>query len=176
MRIPVYLCPSEINDRVRVKTDGTPHSYPLNYAFNFGIWFVWDPATGRGGEGVFHPNSRYPVAAITDGLSNTLMATEVKASTPYSRNLTGVSARPPRTPGELAGLVLAAPEKKLGPNTNDNTCTSGRHALSRMHNPHDRTNLDAPVLQPAHHGACPGRRGGNSCAGFPISPLDRFLR
>ena len=104
------------------------------------------------------------------------MATEVKAFTPYSRNLTGVSARPPRTPGELAGLVLAAPEKKLGPNTNDNTCTSGRHALSRMHNPHDRTNLDAPALHLPTMGLALAGRGGNSCAGFPISPLDRFLR
>lgn len=121
MRIPVYMCPSEVNDRVRVKADGSPSSYPLNYGFNYGVWFVWDPATGRRGDGVFHPNARHGPGSITDGLSNTLMAAEVKAFTPYARSLTGVSPQPPLTPQALAALVLAAPEKKLGTATNDNT-------------------------------------------------------
>lgn len=121
MRIPTFMCPSERNDRVRLTAAGGLHSYPLNYGFNFGTWFVWDPATGRGGNGVFHPNSKTRPASITDGLSNTLMVAEVKAFTPYARRLTGVSATVPNTASEIAALVLAASEKRISASTNDNT-------------------------------------------------------
>jgi prepilin-type N-terminal cleavage/methylation domain-containing protein/prepilin-type processing-associated H-X9-DG protein len=122
LRVPVAMCPSEVNDRLRVKADGSPNSYPLNYGFNFGTWFVYNPANGQGGDGVFHPNARYGPTAISDGLSNTLMIAEVKAFTPYSRNMTSApSATPPATAAEVAALVLAAPDKKMGPTPND--CT-----------------------------------------------------
>src|SRR5262249_7404647 len=51
-RIPIYLCPSEVNDRPKPPT-GTQSitRYPLNYAANQGTWLVWDPATGLGGHG-----------------------------------------------------------------------------------------------------------------------------
>ena len=29
MKIPVFMCPSEVNNRLRVKADGSPNSYPL---------------------------------------------------------------------------------------------------------------------------------------------------
>jgi prepilin-type processing-associated H-X9-DG protein len=122
LRLPVFLCPSEKNDRLRVKADGSPNSYPLNYGFNFGTWFVWNPATGQGGDGVFHPNARHTPTSISDGLSNTLMIAEVKAFTPYSRNMASAPpAIPPATAQEVASLVLAAPDKKMGPTPND--CT-----------------------------------------------------
>ena len=120
-RIPVYLCPSEVNDTVRTKA-GTPYVYPHNYGFNAGTWQVWDPATGQGGDGVFYPNARLSPTAITDGLSNTLMAAEVKAFTPYSRNMTSPAPEvPPATAAEVAALVAAAADKKMGPAVND--CT-----------------------------------------------------
>jgi len=122
LRVPVFICPSETNDIVRVTASGTPSSYPLNYGFNFGTWFTWNPATGQGGDGVFHPNARNKPTSITDGLSNTLMAAEVKTFTPYGRNLVGgAPSVPPATVAEIAALVSAAPEKKIGPATNDNT-------------------------------------------------------
>jgi prepilin-type N-terminal cleavage/methylation domain-containing protein/prepilin-type processing-associated H-X9-DG protein len=122
LRIPVFMCPSEINDHLRVKANGSPNSYPLNYGFNFGTWFVYDPVTGRGSDGMFFPNARLNINSVADGTTNTLMISDVKAYTPYSRNMTSApSATPPATPEEVAALVLAAPEKKLGPNTND--CT-----------------------------------------------------
>lgn len=122
LRIPIFLCPSEVNDKVRVKADGSPHSYPLNYGFNFGTWLVYNPVTGQGGEGTFFPNAKLTPTSISDGLSNTLMIAEVKAFTPYGRNTPSApSATPPSTPEEVATLVLGAPDKKLGPSTND--CT-----------------------------------------------------
>ena len=120
-RIPVFLCPNEVNDTVRTKS-GQPYCYPLNYGFNLGTWMVWNPNNGQGGDGAFYPNSQLKPTGITDGLSNTLMISEVKAFTPYSRNtLTAPTSTPPATPAEVAALVEAAPDKKMGPAVNDNT-------------------------------------------------------
>jgi prepilin-type N-terminal cleavage/methylation domain-containing protein len=120
-RIPVFMCPSEVNDQVRLR-NGTPYVYPLNYGFNFGTWLVWNPATGQGGDGVFFPNARLRPTSITDGLSNTLMIAEVKAFTPYSRNMTTAPLpTPPASVAEVAAYVAAAPDKKMGPDLNSNT-------------------------------------------------------
>lgn len=120
-RIPVFLCPSEVNDTTRTK-NGQPFVYPQNYGFNFGTWLVWDPVSGQGGDGVFFPNARLTPLMIRDGTSNTLMIAEVKAFTPYARNLMSAApALPPTTAAQVASLVLAAPDRKLGPVTNDNT-------------------------------------------------------
>jgi prepilin-type N-terminal cleavage/methylation domain-containing protein/prepilin-type processing-associated H-X9-DG protein len=120
MRTPTFLCPSEVNDRVRVDASGNPYTYPHNYGFNFGTWLVYHPATGQGGDGVFFPNSQLTTAAIVDGTSNTLGAAEVRTFTSYFRN----TADPgPVVPGSPAALSAFAPGAnfKLGPNLNDNT-------------------------------------------------------
>ena len=39
-RVPVFVCPAEVNDAVRTKS-GAPYVYPQNYGFNFGTWQVW---------------------------------------------------------------------------------------------------------------------------------------
>lgn len=125
-RIAVFLCPSERNDTVRLKNN-VPFVYPHTYGFNFGTWFVYDPATGTGGDGAFHPNSRFTSGMFTDGLSKTLCAAEVKAFTPYVRNTadpgtTYPAALPPTLPAEVAALAGGSPsDAKLGPTTND--CT-----------------------------------------------------
>ncbi len=119
LRIPVFICPSETNDMVRTK-NGLPYVYPNNYGFNSGSWFVYDPRTGRGGDGVFHPNARIRPMSIQDGLSNTLCAGEVKAFTPYVRNTSDPGPMIPTSPAQIAGLA-AGGQHKLGPATNDNT-------------------------------------------------------
>jgi hypothetical protein len=52
----VYLCPSEINDRVSLR-DGIDQ-YPLNYAANQGTWLVFDPIGGKLSQGAFMPNAQ----------------------------------------------------------------------------------------------------------------------
>ena len=52
LRVPLYLCPSDPGDRVRTK-DGRPYVYPNSYGFNLGRWFVYDPLTGKSGDGSF---------------------------------------------------------------------------------------------------------------------------
>jgi prepilin-type N-terminal cleavage/methylation domain-containing protein len=84
-RIPTYLCPSETNDRRRGEGTSQVH-YPLNYAVNAGTWFVYDPVAKLAGPGAMCTNRRLGLQEITDGCSNTLMLSEVKAYTPYFRN------------------------------------------------------------------------------------------
>ena len=86
-RIPTYLCPSEIMDQRR--GEGTDEeNYPLNYAVNNGIWFVHNPQNNTWGQGAFGPDRHLSISQFqNDGTSNTLMLAEVKAYTPYFRNL-----------------------------------------------------------------------------------------
>lgn len=87
LKIPTFACPSDPgSDRERIFTDDRPTLFPTNYGFNFGRWFVFDPATGEGGDGVFYPNSFTRVREIVDGTTATLIVAEVKTWTPYRRN------------------------------------------------------------------------------------------
>jgi prepilin-type N-terminal cleavage/methylation domain-containing protein len=87
VKIPVYSCPSDPeSDNGRDPGGGKVHLYPTTYGFNYGTWFVFDPATGRGGDGAFYPNANLRFRDFKDGTSGTLMAAEVKAWQPYLRN------------------------------------------------------------------------------------------
>jgi len=103
-QIATYLCPAEINNHTRVDGSGTPIHFPLNYAFNGGTWLVHDPDTGKGGDGAFFPNSRTRPAYFTDGLSNTLGFSEVKAFTPYLRDGGAGPAASPNSPSDISAL------------------------------------------------------------------------
>lgn len=119
LRIPVYMCASEVNDRVRVDTStGGPKVYPQNYGFNFGTWLVYDPVGGKLGDGPFYVNSRTRMGAIQDGTSNTICVAEVKAFTPYIRNTADPGPVPPTDPDALMGYWG---QLKLGPGLHQNT-------------------------------------------------------
>jgi hypothetical protein len=127
VRIPSFACPSDANPGARTKS-GVTYVYPHTYGFNFGTWFVYDPATGAGGDGAFHPNSRFKSGMFTDGLTKTLCVAEVKAFTPYVRNTadpggTYPAGSPPADPAVMSGLAVGASsgDQKLGATTND--CT-----------------------------------------------------
>jgi prepilin-type N-terminal cleavage/methylation domain-containing protein len=92
-RVPTYLCPSEVRDEQRMGTDGPEH-YPLCYAYNAGVWFVYDPNKQTCGQGMFTAGQPRRFRDCLDGLSNTLAFAEVKAWNPYYRDL--------GTDGELA--------------------------------------------------------------------------
>jgi prepilin-type N-terminal cleavage/methylation domain-containing protein len=119
-RIGTYVCPSEVNDLVRVDATGAPYIYPHTYGFNFGTWKVWDPRTDTGGDGSFFVNSRLRPGSFTDGLSKTLCAAEVKAFTSYFRNTSDPGPTVPDDPADIAAFAGGA-NFKLGPQTNDNT-------------------------------------------------------
>ncbi|MFK7769525.1 MAG: DUF1559 domain-containing protein [Mariniblastus sp.] len=104
VKVPVYLCPSEINNRLRLK-NGQPYHYPLSYGGNSGTWFVFDPARNLVGSGSLATNMKLRIAAVTDGTSNTLLYSEVKAYTPYFRNAGIAGDIPmPTTPETISSL------------------------------------------------------------------------
>lgn len=86
VRVPHLLCPSEVNDRQRPDGPSFIH-YPLTYAFNAGLWKIYQPPMIPGtGSGVFLLNQPTRIRDITDGCSNTLGMAEVKAFTAYVRD------------------------------------------------------------------------------------------
>ena len=119
LRIPLFLCASEVNDTVRLDTStGLPRVYPQNYGFNFGTWLAYDPVNGTPGDGPFYVNSRTRMGAITDGTSNTLCLSEVKAFTSYIRNTSDPGPVPPTDPTAFSGYTG---QLKLGPTLHKNT-------------------------------------------------------
>ena len=100
-RIPTYMCPSEINDRQSM-ADGL-QQYPVNYAANMGTWMVYNPIGNIGGNGAFAPNTRIAVRDFTDGASNTLAFSEVKAFQPILKEGSPPSSMP-TDPSQVAGF------------------------------------------------------------------------
>lgn len=102
-KIPLYRCPSDPKDGTRF--DGGVEFYGTNYGFNIGTWLGLDQQTGTGGDGAFGYNLRHSFAAISDGLSNTLCAADVKTFIPALLDGGQPAAPfspPPSTPGEVA--------------------------------------------------------------------------
>lgn len=104
IRIPFLICPSEVNDKERPDGPTFVH-YPLNYAINVGEWLIMQPPYGKG-TGVFLVNQEMKLAGITDGTSNTLGMSEVKAFTPYLRDggNPAVDSPVPLRPEDVAGF------------------------------------------------------------------------
>lgn len=113
LRIPSYSCPSDVKgDDIRDPGQGRPTLYPTSYGFNFGTWFVFDPRTQRGGDGMFFPNSFLRLRDCTDGTSSTLLAAEVKAWTPYNRNGGPPSTSIPDNTAEAETIVASGSQLK----------------------------------------------------------------
>lgn len=78
VRVPVFMCPSEVNDRINDANPALLH-YPINYAASCGTWFQFDPVSKRTGDGAFAVNMLMRPRDIVDGMSNTVAFAEVKA-------------------------------------------------------------------------------------------------
>lgn len=117
MRVPLYICPSEVNDTVRLK-NGEPHVYPQNYGFNFGSWLAYDPVDAKAGDGPFYVNSNVSFGSVRDGQSNTLCLSEVKAFTSYIRNTPDPGPEIPEDPSAFMGMTG---QLKLGTDLHQNT-------------------------------------------------------
>ncbi len=105
IKIPGYACPSDPKaDEARDTGKVAKYLYPTTYGFNFGTWLVFNPATGAIGNGAFGPNSKIGLRDFTDGTSQTLFASEVKAWQPYVRNTAPLSTA---TPGASLMSVMA---------------------------------------------------------------------
>jgi len=108
LQVPVYSCPSDPRtDEIRDPGNGKVNLDPTNYGFNYGTWFIFDPQTGRGGDGAFYPNANLSMADFTDGTSSTLLASEVKAWQPYLRNGGPSSITMPTNASEAATIAAS---------------------------------------------------------------------
>jgi prepilin-type N-terminal cleavage/methylation domain-containing protein len=119
-RVPVYVCPSDPKGDTLRDTGATGSTsgiflYPTTYGFNFGTWFIYDPATNRGGDGITFPNARMPLASVTDGTSHTLLAADVHAWTAYTRNGGPASPAIPASIAEAVAAVASGKPDRLLP-------------------------------------------------------------
>jgi prepilin-type N-terminal cleavage/methylation domain-containing protein/prepilin-type processing-associated H-X9-DG protein len=116
-RVAAYVCPSEPNDMVKRNADGSPNAYPINYGVNLGPWMVFDPTLATIPPGAFFMNSALGPKHFTDGLSNTLMAAEVKMWTPYY-NAGKSKSTPPTLPATICSSGTGG---QFGPTLADTT-------------------------------------------------------
>lgn len=113
VKLEVYACPSDPgSDQVRDPGSGRPRLYPTNYGFNFGTWYVYDPQSEKGGDGMFYPNSFLRFRDCLDGSSTTLLSAEVKAWTPYLRNGGPPTSKLPMAASALSVIAGTASQFK----------------------------------------------------------------
>ena len=66
LQVPAYACPSDPQAReLRDPGGGKVKLYPTTYGFNLGTRSLFDPASGRGGDGAFYPNSHLSFAGFS---------------------------------------------------------------------------------------------------------------
>ncbi len=89
LALACFVCPSDPNrDGLTPFPSGVSARVPC-YGFNEGDWFIWNALAANGAgnppstRGVFGPNLSRRIAEFTDGTSQTLLATDVKALNPF---------------------------------------------------------------------------------------------
>lgn len=107
-----FLCPSEINSQPQLNASfGVIGG--VNYGFSMGDWYVWaGPAGGPTTRSLFGVNLGRRWSDVSDGLSNTLMLSEVKNYQPYVRDCGSLSNihYPDNIPSPNADPQTVAPE------------------------------------------------------------------
>ena len=105
--VSVFLCPSDVNAG---KKTSFPAFTGLNavasvtsYGVNEGDWYVWGGFGGPDNRGMFGPNRSRRVAEVTDGTSNTLLATDVKVYQPLCRFTAFTNVKDPAADYDPAG-------------------------------------------------------------------------
>ncbi|MDG2128389.1 MAG: DUF1559 domain-containing protein [Fuerstiella sp.] len=172
LKIPVYACPSDPkSDVARDPGAGRPKLYPTNYGFSFGTWFVFDPSTGKGGDGAFYPNAKLRMTAFTDGTSNTILVAEVRAWTPYRRNGGPSSVTAPQTVSEAETIIASGMQFK---NTGHTEWPDGRvhhHGITTTMQPNAATSCsDGTTMLPDcdYNSWQEGRNGINGVRSYAI--------
>ncbi len=109
-QIPTYICPSEVNNQGKyTASTGLPNSWPTNYGVNLGVWLTYDPTGRTQSVGAFSVNGNYGPRVFTDGLSHTLLASEIKMwQSVYSGSNTSTAAIPiPTNTGNICSLATS---------------------------------------------------------------------
>lgn len=115
MIVGAFVCPSE--PKQELVRHGFGLAAPTNYGWNMGDWYVWGGLVGQDNRGAFQFNRSRRLAAFLDGLSQTMIAAEVKAQQRYLRDFSGGLAliqSPGTVPGPTADPHVVAPEYNAG--------------------------------------------------------------
>ena len=114
MVISSFICPSEVHPEPKLTATGGRYGI-ANYNFCMGDWFVWGGVGGTGNRSSFGVNRGRRLAEFTDGLSNTVVASEVKA---YQAVLTtcdlSTVSEPGSIPSPSADPYSTVPEYRSG--------------------------------------------------------------
>jgi prepilin-type N-terminal cleavage/methylation domain-containing protein/prepilin-type processing-associated H-X9-DG protein len=114
LMLNTYICPSEV--RQEPKVSGTNRFGVANYNWNVGDWYVFGGVSSIAKtRGVFGANMSRRLAEFTDGLSHTVLASEIKT---YQNVLTKCTlstvVEPSSIPSPAAEPYTAIPEYKSG--------------------------------------------------------------
>ena len=88
LALTCFLCPSDKNIDGQTAFPSGVNARVTSYGFNEGDWFIWNAITPAGAvgpknRGVFGPNQCRRIAEFTDGTSQTIFASDVKALNPF---------------------------------------------------------------------------------------------
>jgi prepilin-type processing-associated H-X9-DG protein len=116
--LKVLICPSEIRSDplTSTSTSGvTTVNGVSNVGWCVGDWYVFGGPNGVPNRTAFGPNASRRFASFTDGLSNSILGSEVKAYTQVYHDCGGVPAPGPASPSALPdpstvlGSIAASP-------------------------------------------------------------------
>ncbi len=88
-KMAVLICPSEHDPNPAPANQGI--SNVTNYGWMMGDWYVWGGFSAMSNRAPFGPNRSRSLAAFTDGLSNTAIASEGIAKLPLYRDCGGLA-------------------------------------------------------------------------------------
>jgi len=99
----------------------TENSWPTNYGVNLGTWLVFDPTGKTTTAGSFTVNTPFSTRVFTDGLSKTLMFSEIKMWQSVYGTISGVTATIPNNTGIICSLGGGASSIAAGLSVTSNT-------------------------------------------------------
>jgi len=116
-QVTTFVCPTEPNNQGKYTTTvtpPTPNSWPSNYCVNLGTWLVFDPTGKTQSLGSFVVNTPMGPRVFTDGLSKTLMFSEVKMWTSGYSTAPSATATLPTTTATICALGASATSISAG--------------------------------------------------------------
>ena len=167
MASSVFLCPSDPQGSNHLFDEGLQRRN-TNYAVNRGDWYVWGGLVSRvSPSSPFRTNVSVSMAEITDGLSQTMLAAEVKARLPFLQNCAGLLFAP------VSGGAQPAPNANpasIGPYF---SCSGGKLRPTYAHAGWEDANVPESGFTTAWppNKVTPGNYGGVALADVDIMSL-----
>jgi len=103
-KVPTYHCPTDPDIRPKLNASNEITNWPISYAANAGEWLTWDAVNRKNGTGAFGQRVCMAARDFSDGLSNSLMLSEVKAFQPYLKTSSDPSS-PTTVPGSASAVA-----------------------------------------------------------------------